>query len=103
MTALHVNLSNKTNNDYMRIDHIAVYVKDLEKAKAFFTKYFGAKSNDMYHNPRTGLKTYFLSFGDGSRLEIMSRPEPWSVPKAHSSQAIYTSRSAWVAVRRLTA
>ncbi len=82
MTALHVNLSNKTNNDYMRIDHIAMYVKDLEKAKAFFTKYFGAKSNDMYHNPRTGLKTYFLSFGDGSRLEIMSRPDTVERPQS---------------------
>lgn len=62
------------NNDDMKIDHIAMYVKDLEKAKAFFTKYFGAESNDMYHNPRTGLKTYFLSFAGGSKLEIMSRP-----------------------------
>lgn len=28
----------------------------------------------MYHNLKTGLKTYFLSFDDGSRLEIMNRP-----------------------------
>ena len=59
----------------MRIDHIAMYVKDLEGGKAFFVKYFGAKANDMYHNPRTGLRTYFLSFGDGARLEVMARPD----------------------------
>ena len=59
----------------MRLDHIAMYVNDLEATKAFFTRYFGATSNEMYHNPRTGLKSYFLSFDNGARLEIMSRPE----------------------------
>lgn len=58
----------------MKIDHVAVYVADLEGARAFFMKYFDAKSNEMYHNPRTRLKTYFLSFGGSARLEIMSRP-----------------------------
>lgn len=82
MTALLKVMYNKTNNDYMKIDHIAMFVKDLEKAKAFFTKYFGAESNDMYYNPRTGLKTYFLSFGDGSRLEIMSRPDTVERPQS---------------------
>lgn len=59
----------------MRLDHIAMYVNDLEATKTFFTSYFGATSNEMYHNTRTGLKSYFLSFDNGARLEIMSRPE----------------------------
>lgn len=59
----------------MKIEHIAMYVNDLEAAKEFFIKYFGAVSNEMYHNPKTGLKTYFLSFKEGSRLEIMNRPD----------------------------
>lgn len=59
----------------MKIDHIAAYVLDLEGAKSFFEKFFGGKSNDMYHNRLTGLKTYFISFPDGGRLEIMTRPE----------------------------
>lgn len=29
----------------------------------------------MYHNPKTGLKTYFISFEDGTRLELMTRKE----------------------------
>ena len=58
----------------MKIDHVAMYVWDLEGAKEFFVRFFQAKPNDMYHNPKTGLKTYFLSFDDGSRLEIMNRP-----------------------------
>lgn len=59
----------------MKIDHIALYVLDLEGTKLFFETYFSGKSNEMYHNPRTGLRTYFIAFPDGGRLEIMSRPE----------------------------
>lgn len=29
----------------MKIEHVALYVNDLEKAKEFFIKYFDAKSN----------------------------------------------------------
>ncbi|MGO2890593.1 VOC family protein [Enterococcus devriesei] len=59
----------------MKIEHVAMYVKDLESAKTFFETYFEATSNDQYHNPKTGLRTYFLSFSDGARLELMTRPE----------------------------
>ncbi len=58
----------------MTIEHIALYVKDLEKSKAFFETYFNAKSNDMYHNTTTGFKSYFLHFETGSRLELMNLP-----------------------------
>lgn len=58
----------------MRIDHIAINVSDLEGAKKFFMEFFRGTPNEMYHNPRTGLKTYFITFGDGSRLELMNRP-----------------------------
>lgn len=59
----------------MRIDHVAAYFLDLEGAKEFFIKHFRGRPNEMYHNTRTGLKTYFITFPDGGRLEIMSRPE----------------------------
>ena len=58
----------------MKIEHIAMYVNDLERTREFFEKYFGAVSNEGYHNPQTGLRTYFLSFDNGARLEIMNRP-----------------------------
>lgn len=58
----------------MKIEHIAMYVKDLEAAKSFFIKYFGAVSSDGYHNVTTGFCSYFLMFEDGARLEIMSKP-----------------------------
>ena len=59
----------------MKIEHIALYVNNLENARDFFMKYFNAKSNDGYHNPNTDFRSYFLSFEDGARLEIMNKPE----------------------------
>mgnify|MGYP002621725133 CR=1 FL=1 len=59
----------------MKIEHAAIYFNDLEGAKEFFIKYFGAISNELYHNPRTNFKSYFLSFDGGARLEIMNKPE----------------------------
>ena len=65
----------------MKIEHIALYVEDLEVTKNFFIKYLGAKANNGYHNPRTNFRSYFLSFEDGARLEIMQRPEMVNLPK----------------------
>lgn len=59
----------------MKIDHIAMYVNDPEKAKDFFLTYFDAVSSEGYHNPRTNFRSYFLTFRDGARLEIMTKPD----------------------------
>ena len=59
----------------MRIEHMAMYVNNLEKTKEFFVKYFDAISNEGYHNKTTDFRSYFLSFDDGARLEIMNRPQ----------------------------
>ena len=58
----------------MRIEHIAMYVNDLEGTRDFFVKYFQAVSNEGYHNKVTDFRSYFLSFKDGARLEIMKKP-----------------------------
>ena len=59
----------------MKIEHVAMYVNDLEAARDFFVIYLDGKSNDGYYNPRTGFRSYFISFDDGSRLELMNKPE----------------------------
>lgn len=59
----------------MQLTHIALYVRDLEAMKDFYVRYFNAQANQKYHNPKTGLQTYFLSFGSGARLELMTRPD----------------------------
>lgn len=58
----------------MRIEHIAMYVNDLEVVRDFFIRYFDGKANEGYHNKKTDFRSYFLSFEDGMRLEIMNRP-----------------------------
>lgn len=58
----------------MKIEHVAMYVNDLEKARNFFIKYFGAVSNEGYHNEKSGFRSYFLTFEEGARLEIMNKP-----------------------------
>ena len=65
----------------MKIEHVALYVSDLEGAKTFFCKYFDARPNELYHNPRTGFRSFFLTFSDGARLEIMHRPDMEDGPK----------------------
>ena len=51
-----------------------MYVTDLERTKSFFETYFNARSNNGYHNPTTDFRSYFLSFDDGARIEIMNKP-----------------------------
>lgn len=58
----------------MKIEHLAIYVKDLEESKKFYIKYFKAKANEKYVNSKTNFQSYFLSFDDGARLEIMTSP-----------------------------
>lgn len=57
----------------MKIEHLALWVSNLELIREFYVKYFGAISNEKYHNERTGFTSYFLSFGTPPRLEIMNR------------------------------
>ena len=58
----------------MKIDHIAMYVNDLEAARDFFVSFLGGRSNEGYHNRNTDFRSYFISFDDGARLEIMNKP-----------------------------
>lgn len=66
----------------MKIEHIAMYVNDLEAAKEFFVKYLNGNANDGYHNKNTGFRSYFISFEDGARLELMKKPEMTDDKKA---------------------
>lgn len=59
----------------MKIEHMALYVNDLEATRNFFVKFLGGRPNSGYHNPRTDFRSYFISFDDGARLEIMTKPE----------------------------
>ena len=58
----------------MRIEHVALYMNELEEARDFFVNYLEGHSNDGYHNKNTGFRSYFICFDSGARLEIMSKP-----------------------------
>ena len=65
----------------MKIEHIAIYTTDLERECTFFEKYLGAKRGEKYRNPKTGFQSYFLTFDDGTRLEVMTRAECVNRPR----------------------
>ena len=58
----------------MRIEHVALYVRDLERARDFFVRFLGGRADSGYHNKATGFRSYFIRFEGGARLELMTRP-----------------------------
>jgi lactoylglutathione lyase len=58
----------------MTLEHVAIWTRQLEKLKAYYEQYFGAKANSKYTNESNGFESYFLQFESGARLEIMSKP-----------------------------
>lgn len=60
----------------MKIEHLAIWVSDLEAMRRFYVKYFGMISGDKYFNGQKGFSSYFLSFENtNTRLEIMHKNE----------------------------
>lgn len=59
----------------IRIEHIALYVQDLELMRIFYETYFKMSSGPRYHNKETNFSSYFLQAGsDSTRIELMIRP-----------------------------
>ena len=55
----------------MRIEHIAIWVRDIEKVKDFYCSYFDGVAGEKYVNPKKQFQSYFIQFENGSRLELM--------------------------------
>lgn len=77
----------------MKIEHIGLWTKDLEKMRAFYEQYFNATSGERYHNHVKQFTSYFLTFESGSRLELMHReditkPSEESFGYAHLAVAV---------------
>ena len=58
----------------MKIEHIAIWARDVEKLKDFCSHYFHAVAGEKYFNPKKNFHAYFLSFDTGCRLELMQMP-----------------------------
>jgi lactoylglutathione lyase len=59
----------------MKIEHIALWVKDLEIIKKFYMEYFNVSCGEKYENVNKKFSSYFLAFESGTRIEIMYRPD----------------------------
>jgi lactoylglutathione lyase len=66
----------------MIIEHVALWVRDLESMMRFYAELLGGESGGLYENQDTGFRSYFLAFGDGARLELMSQEELGPAPSA---------------------
>ncbi|WP_080874474.1 VOC family protein [Oceanobacillus timonensis] len=55
----------------MKIEHVAIWVKDLEAMKHFYETYFNGSASAKYHNKDKAFESYFLTFDGTTRLEIM--------------------------------
>lgn len=58
----------------MNLEHVALYVQDLERMRQFYCEELGATAGTKYHNPISGFQSYFLQFDSGPRIEIMYYP-----------------------------
>ena len=59
------------------LEHVAILTRDLEGMKDFYCAYFDGKAGAKYRSKSAAhpnFESYFLTFGDGSRLELMQMP-----------------------------
>lgn len=59
------------------LEHVAIWTNRLEEMKAFYCSYFQGTAGEKYESAsefHANFTSYFLSFGDGSRLELMQMP-----------------------------
>ena len=98
----------------MKIEHIAIWVKDIDKVCEFYRKYFGGVVHPIYHNPVKQFTSRFVTFDDGARLEIMHRPDiegdaetfhvkPYEASEAETDLSVSISEPIKVAVAQATA
>ena len=64
----------------MKLHHIAIWTFRLEELKDFYVRFLGGTSNEKYINPKKGFESYFVSFGEGPSLELMSRTDVQNTP-----------------------
>jgi len=92
----------------MRIEHVALWVADLERSRNFYETYFGARSGALYESARRPFRSYFLSFDSGARLEVMAMPgieggasDSVSIGWAHIAVSVGSRREVDVLTARL--
>lgn len=67
--------TNEIKRSQMKIEHLAIWVSDIEEMRRFYEQYFDAKAGEKYVNLKKNFTSYFLIFAEGPRLELMYKPE----------------------------
>jgi len=78
----------------MYIEHIAIWTKNIRRLTDFYTLYFRGTPGPRYENAAKGFQSYFLSFEQGARLEIMQKdsiPDSRNDPQAQFTGFIHLS------------
>lgn len=57
----------------MKIEHAAIWVRDLEGMKSFYETYLNGKASSKYQNQVKKFESYFIRFEGEARLEIMRK------------------------------
>lgn len=68
----------------MKIEHVAIWTKDLEAMRVFYVQKFNATASKRYENKGKGFASYFLRFSSGARLELMQRTDVTGTVKKES-------------------
>lgn len=63
-----------------RVHHVALWVLDIERMRTFYVTHLGGRSGPLYHNPRTELRSYFITFDNGCAIELMQGPNAGASP-----------------------
>jgi lactoylglutathione lyase len=93
----------------MKIEHLAIWVQDLEKMKSFYSHYFDAEAGPKYFNTEKNFESYFLHLKEGCRIELMRIPHVRETTKkemlglAHIAIAVGTKESVDSLTRKLKA
>jgi len=77
-----MDLEKNEGSDNMKIEHIAIWSRDIEKLKSFYIDHFEGTAGDKYVNKQKQFESYFITFESGARLELMQMP---AIPNNYNS------------------
>jgi lactoylglutathione lyase len=77
----------------MTLEHVAIWTDKLEELRDYYVKYFGGLSNEKYFNEVKQFQSYFISFKQGARLEIMSMP---NIPGNKMTPSLRSTKASFI-------